>query len=212
MKSWLPLIVAVVATFTYYSRQDVGTDSVGSAQPWGTTPAGAWSLDDDVRQLLAEDGTESSCEGETAGLPCADNDIGPPYERLLVLGDLHGDLGQARAALSLIGATNEVCTVILALWGTHGRIGRPQLPTAPSALHHLGTAKVLRAYPDPTPIPACHPCKPSPPPLSSPPRPLTRSPVCRAAAGLPGVLFLSRWATSLTEAITASGCCNCSTI
>ena len=115
MKSWLPLIVAVVATFTYYSRQNVsqGIDThsgtVGSAQQ-GTAPAGAWSLDE-VRQLLAEGGAGSSCgdiEGVTAGPPCADDDVNSPYARLLVLGDLHGDLGQARAALSLLGATDEV--------------------------------------------------------------------------------------------------------
>ena len=33
----------------------------------------------------------------------------PQFERVMVIGDLHGDLSQAKAALRLVGATDEVC-------------------------------------------------------------------------------------------------------
>lgn len=107
MQSWLSLLLAVVAAFTYYSTQNVDTDSsVGSAQQ-GPAPAGAWGPDE-MRQLLAAGaGSYGDREGLAGSSPCADGSD-PPHERLIVLGDLHGDLGQARAALSLLGATDEV--------------------------------------------------------------------------------------------------------
>ena len=53
---------------------------------------------------------------------------GGPYDRILVCADLHGDLEQTKAALHMIGATDKVMFVAMALRSTLSSLRR----TAPS--------------------------------------------------------------------------------